>query len=428
MPDAAPPTSRVPPFIRARMGRSVSPDIAAAPRLLEATFGAGEAPVTTATVRGTIDIQSAQTHYSPGFALLMPIRESVTVACRPASGRVSRLVFASDTGPWTATLEEGTTLAADAPPWHRLMHDLMYGEEIGAVRHPETAAVYDLAVVSTIPGAAQDCYFSALVLATLRAIGVADVPPPSGGLDQMDHPLLPKMRDAVESATDRPTSIASLIASYAAGMNPSSASTPSSPDLAESVVLVDTGTYEFLPVETRARHDLDWVIIDPGTPAPRPATWHTERRAEADEALAILRDKGFRDLRSFRNVEHRDLEEALRGLPEALRPITQHLVTENRRVQKHVAAMRRGDWQMIGALLLMSHASLRDRLGATPTSANQIVNAVEDLSLQGMYGACMTVRDGLVLVVGRKGALGTPLEAIRSVTPGLSSDLHLLRP
>jgi len=101
-------------------------------------------------------------------------------------------------------------------------------------------------------------------------------------------------------------------------------------------------------------------------------------------------------------------------------------------VQKHVAAMRRGDWQMIGALLLMSHASLRDHLEGTTRLADEVIEAVESMTLKGVYGACMTSRDGLILVTGRPHALDDLLDTIPDTVSRAAddagADLHTLRP
>ncbi|PEN13426.1 hypothetical protein CRI94_08875 [Longibacter salinarum] len=393
--------------------------------MLEACFGGGDSPVQQATVAGVVDVQAAQTHYSTGFALLMPVKASVTVACRPSSGSSSRLVFASDAGPWTAATSPDQPPEPDAPSWHHLLHLLLYGSEEqdppgwSASDEGRRPSAYDIAVVSSIPGSAQDAYFSALAIAVTRALGrLADAAGAKSGISRVRSNVIPDLREAIEQTTARPTSIASLIAAHAGMDGP--------------FTLVDTGTYEFLPVQTKAREALDWAVIDPGRPAPRSNAWHWNVRERADEALAILRKHGFDGLRSFRNVEHRDLDRALDSLPERLRPVTRHLVTENRRVQKHVAAMRRGDWQMIGALLLMSHASLRDYLEATTALADEVVEAVESVMLEGVYGACMTSRDGLILVTGRPHALDNLLDsipkAVSQAADDVDADLHTIRP
>jgi len=426
MHNAASPTSSLPPFVRTPSSKSPGRGVEAAPRLLEACFGSAKTTIRQATVPGVVDVQAAQTHYSTGFALLMPMSASVTVACRPSDATTSRIVFAADAGPWTAASGADDPPGADAPSWHHLLHHLLYGN--GQENPPgwtpsadsDQPQSYDVAVVSGIPGSAQDAYFAALALAVARALGRAPQMPGTddSGISRVRSDVLPALRDAIEAATDRPTSIASLIASHAGAGAP--------------FTLVDTGTFEFLPVQTDAREALDWAVIDPDRPAARSPEWHRDVRTRADEALAILRERGFDGLRSFRNVEHRDLNRALDRLPEELQPITRHLVTENRRVQKHVAAMRRGDWQMIGALLLMSHASLRDHLEGTTRLADEVIEAVESMTLKGVYGACMTSRDGLILVTGRPHALDDLLDTIPDTVSRAAddagADLHTLRP
>ena len=411
--DAASPTSQSPPFVRTPPSAETDPGVDAAPRLLEACFGGGVTP-TVETVRGSIDLQAAQTHYSRGFGLLMSLRESVTVACRPSDGSATRLVFAATSGPWTASidLDAVPTELPDAPVWQQIVHQV-----VRDVR--QTRQNIDIAVVSSIPGTAQDAYFAALALATAKAVGDVEEPLAAvGRISKVSADTLPSLCEMIETATRRPTSIAALIASHA--------------NLDSPFTLVDTGTYEFLPVETEASSALDWAVIDPGQPAPRPPEWHCSLKQKTDDALACLRDKGFENMTSFRNVEHQDLPKAMEALPKSLRPITRHLVTENRRVQKHVAAMRRGDWQMIGALLLMSHASLRDQIEATTPTADAFVEAVESLMLDGIHGACMTVRDGLILATGRPHALDNLLatlpDSVEDTASRHGATLHTIRP
>jgi galactokinase len=89
------------------------------------------------------------------------------------------------------------------------------------------------------------------------------------------------------------------------------------------------------------------------------------------------------------------------------------LVTDNRRVQKMVAAMRRSDWQMVGALLLMSHASRRTEWECTTPEADFIVDHVEERTVNGLYGACMTGRSGYVLLVGQPHAVTLAVEPLQ---------------
>jgi galactokinase len=72
----------------------------------------------------------------------------------------------------------------------------------------------------------------------------------------------------------------------------------------------------------------------------------------------------------------------MEALPARLTSVARHLVTDNRRVQKMVAALRRSDWQMVGALLLMSHASRRDAWQGTSAEADFLVEHVEATTLE----------------------------------------------
>ena len=82
--------------------------------------------------------------------------------------------------------------------------------------------------------------------------------------------------------------------------------------------------------------------------------------------------------------------------------------------------------------MLMSHASLRDQIEATTPTADAFVEAVESPTLDGIYGACMTSRDGLILVAGRPHALDDLLASIPDPVQDTASrqgvNLHTMRP
>lgn len=235
-----------------------------------------------------------------------------------------------------------------------------------------------------MPDVGRDGAHAALAIALWRALRTLR------GAERLPaalHADLDTLRAAVASALGLPFGLAPLLAA-AAGT-------------AATLLLVDTATREFLPVELPAPTALALVLLDSG-PAVRPdAEAERRRRAGAQEVLRQLRAEGFPHLRSFRELEHRDLHRALDALPPRLRPLARHVVTENRRVQRMVTALRRGDWQMTGALLLMTHASRRDHLGATHPAADALVEAVEGMTFDGLYGAGQTGRDGPLVLAGQ---------------------------
>ncbi len=363
-------------------------------------LGAADASIATAYACGTVGVQADQTHYSDGFGLLLPLQQGLALAVRPADA--SRVVFEGGAQSWGPE-------TPDPPPEVVALHRLL--QEVVADRRMEVA------VVSTIPSVCRDGYLAALAVALMRVVRMLDVPTTVNleRIQSVRDDLVPLLAGELGAVLDRPYSTAYLLAAFA-GDEP-------------AFTLVDTATREHLPVETEARTALRWAVLDPGVPEPRSAAFHRRRREQADEALRRLRAGGFDGLDAFRDLEHRDLDRAVGLLPKDLRPVTRHLVTENRRVQKHVAAMRRSDWQMIGALLLMSHASRRDDWEGTHAAADAVVAEAEFRTHNGLYGACMTDRSGAVLLAGRPYAFGESLRRLsEAVAPELGHAPRILSP
>ena len=330
-----------------------------------------------AFAHASVSIQGDHTHYSDGFGLLRSIEPGVAVAVAPADTN-SVLCAVSEAG--SEVVPAAETARTDAPEWAVVMQ---------ACRQARTDAPLHVAMASTVPGACRDSVWAALAVALLRALDGLDVGPSLASLGDgtVRDDVLPAVTDAIATATERPYSIAYPMATFAAR-----------PPM---IVLLDTATREHLPVETDAASALGWALIDTGTPPPHDAAFHRDRTTAALDVIDTLRANAFDGLDAFRDLEHRDLQRALAAVDDAQKPIVRHLVTENRRVQRHVASMRREDWQMIGALLLMSHDSRRTQWECTSAAADRIVRVVEGLTFDGLYGACMTERDGAVLVTGR---------------------------
>lgn len=398
LPDSFPPkegahssiTSHLDTLDRAREYISTPPDElkAAARELLERTFEGLPASPTTTFAPAAISLISDHTHYANGFALLMPVPQGTAVALRRTDRGVVRIAFEDDG--MSYQLDDDVEM----PVWARVAK-----QAITEVAGPDVSA--DAAVVSTVPSSSFDAYFATLAVATARAVMTSEAGVQEAGTQEKGlMPRLPVLRQGIAACTGLPFSVAFLIGASAAR-------------LTDPFTLVDTATREHLSVETTAREALSWVLMDPRV-APRDSTFHRHRRDQADEAIAMLQNRAFTDLRSFRELEHQDIPRAMDALPPRLTPVVRHLVTDNRRVQKMVAAMRRSDWQMVGALLLMSHASRRGEWKGTSAEADFLVEQVEGMTLEGIYGACMTGRGGSVVLVGQSHALPLGLERLTS--------------
>lgn len=381
-------SAAVPPFVDPRSDSDSGRGAEARRHLIDRLGESSSASVATGEACGVVGVQARQTHYSDGFGLLMPTRMGTAVALRRAE--TPRFVFAGEKRVW----DDPST---SAPVWVRVAHRILEGV-------CEEASV-EASVVSSVRPGCRDGYWASVAIALVRAVQSLGLPTvlDTQQADVLRDAVVPRLTTEVAQATGRPYGPAYLLATFA-GTDP-------------ALTLVDTETREYLPVRTDARSALQWALVDPVAGSGADETGgdaaHRKRKDQAEAALARLRREGFEGLRSFRNLEHRDLERATRAVPPSLRPVVRHLVTENRRVQKHVAALRRDDWQMVGALLLMSHASLRDDWKGTTAAANTLVEAVEARTHDGLYGACMTERGGGVLVVGRPHAFE---DGIRDLT------------
>ncbi|MFD5086869.1 galactokinase [Kitasatospora sp. NPDC058406] len=96
-----------------------------------------------------------------------------------------------------------------------------------------------------------------------------------------------------------------------------------------------------LVIDTRVQHDL----ADGA---------YAALRAGCERAAVLLGVAALRDLSGF------DLPLALQQLPDDLRPLVRHVVTENERVEHAVAELERHGPAALGPILTAGHASLRD--------------------------------------------------------------------
>lgn len=124
---------------------------------------------------------------------------------------------------------------------------------------------------------------------------------------------------------------------------------------------------------------LELLIIDTGAHHELADGQYARRRRDCENAARHLGLKSLRDVT--------DLAAALSKLTGDERRRTQHVVTENHRVEAVVGLLRAGVPQEIGALLNASHLSLRDQY---EVSCPELDVAVEAAVRGGARGARMT--------------------------------------
>lgn len=323
---------------------------------------------------GCAGLMSEHTHFFDGFALMMPLPMGTAVAVRQAPEGDSRVAFE---GSRNVNLTHSFLPAgAGAKPSDDPLHVQLVQALIGELS--STPPNVEVAVVTTTSEQRTDSNLAALAVALARAL-----------------------TETFPQSVFTPASVAELIGRCAG--RPFSSAYPLAiwDGVTSAFMLVDTGTQERLEVDAPGQDVLGWGLVQAGCPALHDPTFYLSRQKKADQALQRLKDHGFPGLTSFRTLEHRDLQQALAVLPAKSRPLVRYLVGENRRVQKLVAAIRRKDWQMFGALLLMSHASKRHDLELSCPEADFVVELVEQMLIDGVYGASLTGWGGLVLIAGQ---------------------------
>ncbi|GIH28241.1 galactokinase [Acrocarpospora phusangensis] len=126
-------------------------------------------------------------------------------------------------------------------------------------------------------------------------------------------------------------------------------------------------------------HGLELLIINTNVKHALADGQYARRRQECEAAAAHLGVPALRDVT--------DLAGALGRLSGAERRRTQHVVTENHRVEALIGLLRAGAVTEIGALLNASHLSLRDQF---EVSCPELDVAVESAVRGGARGARMT--------------------------------------
>jgi len=137
-------------------------------------------------------------------------------------------------------------------------------------------------------------------------------------------------------------------------------------------VLIDFRTLELEPTPLElGEHTL--VTLPSGQPHANAASGYNRRRDECIEAAHRMGVESLRDA----------LIQDLHMLPDVLARRARHVISENGRVLGAVTALRRGDFEHLGRLLDMSHASLRDDFEISTPDVEDAVGRLKDSGALG---------------------------------------------
>jgi galactokinase len=139
---------------------------------------------------------------------------------------------------------------------------------------------------------------------------------------------------------------------------------------AGSALLIDCRSLELTPVSLPER--LGLLVVDSGIARSLDESAYAERRRACEELAERL------GLRALRDATHELVADE---------PLGRHVVGENERVLAAAGALAHGDVDLLGSLLLASHASLRDDFRVSTPELDVLV---EELLGAGAYGARLT--------------------------------------
>jgi galactokinase len=154
---------------------------------------------------------------------------------------------------------------------------------------------------------------------------------------------------------------------------------------AGSALLVDCRTLATEPVPLPP--GIRILVLDSAVPRALAGSAYNIRRAECEAALRRLRDVAPQ-LRALRDVTPDLLSEHADRLTDVELRRARHVVTENARVQASVTALRAGDVETFGRLMVDSHASLRDDYEVSGPELDTLVDLA--LTTPGVLGARLT--------------------------------------
>ncbi|OLF12659.1 galactokinase [Actinophytocola xinjiangensis] len=342
----------------------------------------GHAPTGVWSAPGRVNLIGEHTDYNDGFVLPFALPFRIAVAARARTDGLLAITTVGDDG----RPQRAEPVPVESLEPGRVTGWAAYPSGVSWVlRHEGFPSGADLLIAGDVPAGAGLSSSHALQCATaLALLGLAGV--------ELDHQGAPS-RSQVAAWVQRsendfvgvPTGLLDQTASLCC---------------VESHVLfldVRSGGMEQVPFDAAAA-GFDVLVIDTKARHSHSDSGYRERRAGCERAAALLGVRALRDV-SLSGAPNGSadtspagtgtpvLDDALAALPEELRPLVRHVVTENDRVEHTVELLRAGRLAEIGELLTASHESLRDDY---QVSCLELDVAVDVSLAAGALGARMT--------------------------------------
>ena len=336
----------------------------------------GHLPAWASTAPGRVNLIGEHTDYNAGLVLPLAIDRWCVCVGAPAAGPVSRFV-AADIDETVATslgdlTARGHAAAHEMPPWARYLVGAIVERAHGLrTTHNLTGPPeLDVLAMSTVPVGGGLSSSAAIETAAAVLIETAMGISPSAGEDT-DAFLLARALDCQRAEH--------LWAGVPCGLMDQIASSFGRTGHALRIDCRDN-TIEHVPMPPADRATL--LVVNSGVRHTLASGAYAERRATC-EALAT--EFGAR---SLREIDIAMLPQIESYFNENYTRCGRHVITENDRVQRAVAALRDGRLDVLGSLMYASHASLRNDFRVSCPELDTIVDLAR--STPGVFGARMT--------------------------------------
>ena len=290
---------------------------------------------------GRVNLIGDHTDYTGGLVLPMAI-DLETVVTGERDGDVIALTSDGEDGEVVVPNTEDDP-AGVSPAWGRYV--------AGVVSQLRPVVGLRGTVRTTLPVGAGLSSSAALEVAVALALG----------FEGTEVELAQLCQRAEQVATGVPCGIMDQLAS-AAGV-------------AGHALRIDCTTLEVAPVPTP--DGLEIVVVHSGEPRHLGGTAYADRRAECEAVASRIGPLRDADLEDVAGIED-----------PVLRRRARHVVSENDRVRAFASALADGRLDVLGELLLASHASLRDDYEVSTPALDALVDRLA--STPGVLGARLT--------------------------------------
>jgi galactokinase len=295
---------------------------------------------------GRVNLIGGHVDYHEGWVVPMALDHDIVVAASPRDDR--RVVVRS------LDLAGLVDVAADgsddprlvAPAWGRLVAAVC--RTLADAGRPPVGADIAVATSLTIGGGLS----SSAAFEVVIALALNDV----ASFEMSVHDLALAGQRAEHIATGVPCGVQDQMASLCG--------------VEDHALFLDCRTFELevLPMPPTVRT----LVVHSGVPRTLEGSPYAQRRADGEAVASSLGLRVLRDA-TLAQVQH---------LPRG-----RHVVSEMQRVRDFAAALRRGDVDSLGPLMLAGHASLRDDMQVSTSDLDTLVECLVDA---GALGARLT--------------------------------------